>query len=629
MCVETIEVLIGLNNWFNIKVNKLVPCPHCVENQTPEPDQWNFRLSDLASLAAKGTWVAECTANPQDKKAIQLTRLVPDMALSDLDMVKIPYEELVLSEEVGKGAFGVIHRATWYTLDVAVKSLVSMQQEDQRQKAFEEFRREVWVMSGMKHPNLVNLLGFCVDPFAIVMEFIPYGNLHHYLRDKTKPLDWSLRLKIALDIAKGMYYLHDATPPFIHRDLKSPNILLVDLDPNAEVTAKIGDFGLSSRMYVPSLKENSKDRDVVNPTWLAPEIIREEEFTEKSDVYSYGIILWELLTGAHPFGEFQFQFMFELEDLVKRGGRPTMPADAPTDFATLIRRCWSGDPNERPAFLEIITSLIAIAAEMAPALYIPEDILQTNKQGTAGTWARIDTGDGTDGPALTGQFLKQIKTNPVTKVYSLLQCTGNQMWAGTRDGSILIYNTENGQLMARNENIHKQQINTMILANRRVWTHSWGEDIKIWKLLDQEQVRQALVAAEKTSEETYLQIRSSGVTKKLKRRFVVLKNKRMIIYKFDTDKAPQSIIELPGALIAEEKSPKRCGFELRALNNKPLQFVCKDKAEQAEWFNLVKTEIDRQEKQYDLELVSKIEVSDVHCITVLDGKVWAGTTEVR
>jgi len=96
----------------------------------------------------------------------------------------------------------VIYRAIWQNQVVAVKSLTGSTQEDAKQKAFDEFRREVWVMSGMRHPNLVNLLGFCVNPFAIVMEFVEFGNLYNFLR-KQDELSWSLRLKIALDIARG------------------------------------------------------------------------------------------------------------------------------------------------------------------------------------------------------------------------------------------------------------------------------------------------------------------------------------------------------------------------------------------------------------------------------------------
>jgi len=85
MCVETIEVLIGLNNWFNIKVDKFVPCAHCLESNFPESQIWQFPLEKLVDLAARGIWVAECESNAQDKKGVQLNRLVPDLALADLE----------------------------------------------------------------------------------------------------------------------------------------------------------------------------------------------------------------------------------------------------------------------------------------------------------------------------------------------------------------------------------------------------------------------------------------------------------------------------------------------------------------------------------------------------------------
>jgi len=115
-------------------------------------------------------------------------------------------------------------------------------------------------------------------------------------------------MKISLDIACGMRHLHEASPPLVHKDLKSPNILLVSFHPKAPVMAKVADFGLSSRLYVPEFQETAKKRAVGNPTWLAPEIMREEEFTEKSDIYAFGLILWELLTRKHPYEEFKFKF---------------------------------------------------------------------------------------------------------------------------------------------------------------------------------------------------------------------------------------------------------------------------------------------------------------------------------
>jgi serine/threonine protein kinase len=567
---------------------------------------------------------------------------------------RISHDEIQFFAEVGKGAFGVIYRANWRGYDVAVKTMMHAQNDDMREKAFNEFRREVYVMSGMKHTNLVNLLGFCVDPFALVMEFVPGGNLYHYMRNLSLPMDWPLRLKIALDVAKGMHYLHDASPPFIHRDLKSPNILLVAADANAEVTAKVGDFGLSSRLFVPSLKEKSIDRDVANPTWLAPEILKEEEFTEKSDIYSFGIILWELVTRQHPFSEYNYQFMFELEDIIKTGGRPTIPADVPEDYAVLIRRCWSPDPTERPSFLEIIRCLVVLAAYLAPTLYIPDDVLQRSHQASlkmqlASAAAQLTSDDPDDVGApvaassssdpqdnyvCAGQFLKQLRA-PMTKssIYSLLFCGGNQVWAGCRDGSVLVWNAENGLLIARHENVHKNQVSSMLAVGNRVWTHSWGEDIKVWKTLGEDQVQLMFVDAEKDLKDGWLHIKTSGIIGKVKRRFFKIRSKRLFVFKSDTDKSPAIMLDLVnGVELTDEKAPKKFQFELKPKGGKEkdkICVVCKDKEEQAAWVAAIHTEIERPEKALELELVSKIEAPDVNCLIVLDGLVWAGTTEMR
>src|SRR5262245_233367 len=118
-----------------------------------------------------------------------------------------------------------------------------------------------------------------------------------------------------------MEFLHTLTPPLLHRDLKSPNILLDSVDENALVVAKVSDFGLSSLLFISALKEKTADRAVANHTWLAPEVLLEEPYSEKSDVYAAGIMFHELLTRDHPYDEYQYKFMWELEDIIKSGKR--------------------------------------------------------------------------------------------------------------------------------------------------------------------------------------------------------------------------------------------------------------------------------------------------------------------
>ncbi|EGC33072.1 roco8, ROCO family protein [Dictyostelium purpureum] len=222
--------------------------------------------------------------------------------------------------------------------------------------AIYEFRREVWLMSGLSHPNIVQMKGFCFEPYSIIMEYMNLGNLSIYLKKKKEEgqqLSWSLVLKIAIDIASGMAFLHNITPPLVHRDLKSPNILLAT-DPNdpSNIIAKLSDFGLS-RTVVQSFVSKVVD----NPTWLAPEVLKGFEYNEKGDIYSYGMILWELYHMELPFEEFDFKFMSTLEDNILSGLRPSINQNCNRMYASLITKCWSSDPNLRPSFNSILKSL--------------------------------------------------------------------------------------------------------------------------------------------------------------------------------------------------------------------------------------------------------------------------------
>eukprot|EP00339_Tiarina_fusa_P014873 CAMPEP_0117053630 /NCGR_PEP_ID=MMETSP0472-20121206/37103_1 /TAXON_ID=693140 ORGANISM="Tiarina fusus, Strain LIS" /NCGR_SAMPLE_ID=MMETSP0472 /ASSEMBLY_ACC=CAM_ASM_000603 /LENGTH=224 /DNA_ID=CAMNT_0004768777 /DNA_START=509 /DNA_END=1180 /DNA_ORIENTATION=+ len=222
------------------------------------------------------------------------------------DIEHLDRNEIVLQNELGEGSFARVYRATYKGSEVAVKVIKLdsdspdiKETDEQLRERFVEFRHEVSLMSGLDHPNLVELKGLCLDTDEMLMvtEYLAYGDLFNFLHDENQKMPWSLRLKIAYDVAKGMKFLHTTTPPIIHRDLKTPNILLASTKSNARVCAKVADFGLSS-----TLVHTISGRNVFNPNWLAPEVmVPGAEYTEKADVYSYGIILWELVTRQVPF----------------------------------------------------------------------------------------------------------------------------------------------------------------------------------------------------------------------------------------------------------------------------------------------------------------------------------------
>ncbi len=130
--------------------------------------------------------------------------------------------------------------------------------------------------------------------------------------------------------------------------------------------AKVADFGLSSRLFLNELKERMRDRAVELPTWLAPEVLSELPYTEKSDVYAFGVILWELYTGEHPFLEFRFKYQLQLEEAIKGGIRPIIPGNCPVRWAALLARCWDSTPSKRPTFESVCAELDAIYSEDEP-----------------------------------------------------------------------------------------------------------------------------------------------------------------------------------------------------------------------------------------------------------------------
>eukprot|EP01105_Mastigella_eilhardi_P001278 TRINITY_DN1156_c0_g1_i1.p1 TRINITY_DN1156_c0_g1~~TRINITY_DN1156_c0_g1_i1.p1 ORF type:complete len:2213 (+),score=546.42 TRINITY_DN1156_c0_g1_i1:78-6716(+) len=351
-------------------VSVYVPCSHCLAIGRPPT---LFAIKDCEAAFVKGESHLYCGEN----NAVQLTVLVPDFALEACDAVKLDYKDLCIEKQLGEGGAAIVYKGTWKMNGqvVAVKQLkvgdcdtTTAAAPGGQNQAFSEFRREVWVMSGLKHSCIVQLVGLCLDPLCIVTEYVPYGNLFELIHDCPskenptggRPLLLPVKLKIALDVACAMEFLHGTTPPQLHRDLKSPNILLCGLSETDKVVAKVADFGLAG------LQHSISTRAVENPVWLAPEVMRQEQPTLKSDVYSFGVILWELATREFFFGDCSFNSV--IEQKVIAGERPPLPSgpDFPEELCALVRRCWAGLPAQRPFFSDCVHSLLQIISECCP-----------------------------------------------------------------------------------------------------------------------------------------------------------------------------------------------------------------------------------------------------------------------
>lgn len=271
--------------------------------------------------------------------------LEPSLAM---DWLEISWDELHIKERVGAGSFGTVHRAEWHGSDVAVKVLSVQDFLDDQLK---EFLREVAIMKRIRHPNVVLFMGAVTKRphLSIVTEYLPRGSLYRLIHRPANGeiLDQRRRLRMALDVAKGINYLHCLNPPIVHWDLKSPNLLV-----DKNWTVKVCDFGLSRFKANTFLSSKSV---AGTPEWMAPEFLRGEPSNEKSDVYSFGVILWELVTLQQPWNGLSPAQVVGAVAFQNR--RLAIPQNTSPMLASLMESCWADDPVQRPSFSSIVDSL--------------------------------------------------------------------------------------------------------------------------------------------------------------------------------------------------------------------------------------------------------------------------------
>ncbi|GAB4835963.1 Serine/threonine-protein kinase edr1 [Ancistrocladus abbreviatus] len=189
----------------------------------------------------------------------------------DVGECEIPWEVLVIGERIGLGSYGEVYHADWNGTEVAVKKFLD---QDFSGAALAEFRREVRIMRRLRHPNVVLFMGAVTRPpnLSIVTEFLPRGSLYRILHRPNCQIDEKRRIKMALDVARGMNCLHTSIPTIVHRDLKSPNLLV-----DKNWTVKVSDFGLSRLKHNTFLSSKST---AGTPEWMAPEVLRNEPSNE-------------------------------------------------------------------------------------------------------------------------------------------------------------------------------------------------------------------------------------------------------------------------------------------------------------------------------------------------------------
>ncbi|XP_060928989.1 mitogen-activated protein kinase kinase kinase 10 [Limanda limanda] len=270
--------------------------------------------------------------------------------------LEVDFSELLLEEVIGAGGFGKVYRGVWRGEEVAVKAARQDPDEDISVTA-ESVRQEARLFWMLRHPNIISLRGVCLgEPnLCLVMEYARGGALNRALAGKKIPprvlVNW------AVQVATGMDYLHNqAFVSIIHRDLKSSNILILEPVARDDLygkTLKITDFGLAREWH-----QTTKMSAAGTYAWMAPEVIKLSLISKSSDVWSFGVLLWELLTGEVPYRE--IDALAVAYGVAMNKLTLPVPSTCPEPFAQLLAECWSPNPHSRPSFTNILMRLLAI-----------------------------------------------------------------------------------------------------------------------------------------------------------------------------------------------------------------------------------------------------------------------------
>ncbi|KAG6636343.1 hypothetical protein I3843_11G103800 [Carya illinoinensis] len=301
-----------------------------------------------------------------------------DLPYSSKDIIK-KLEALNEEHVIGCGGFGTVYKLAMDDGNVfALKRIIKMNEGFDR-----FFERELEILGSIKHRYLVNLRGYCNSPTSklLIYDFLPGGSLDEALHERSEQLDWDARLNIILGAAKGLAYLHhDCSPRIIHRDIKSSNILL---DSNLE--ARVSDFGLAKLLE----DEESHITTIVAGTfgYLAPEYMQSGRATEKTDVYSFGVLVLEVLSGKRPtdasFIEKGLNIVGWLNFLVTESRQREIvdtqcegvQAESLDALLSVAIQCVSSSPEERPTMHRVVQLLESEV--MTPC---PSDFYDSNSE---------------------------------------------------------------------------------------------------------------------------------------------------------------------------------------------------------------------------------------------------------
>lgn len=310
---------------------------------------------------------------PRDN--ISMVSLSPDL-LDEVKNVLIPADMLRIedSQIIGKGHFGTVYHG--YLIDsnkqeihCAVKSLNRITDVGE----VDQFLREGLIMKGFHHPNILSLLGIMLPKEGLPLVVLPYmkhGDVRHFIRSEKRNPTVKDLIGFGLQVAKGMEYL--AQKKFVHRDLAARNCML-----DETFTVKVADFGMARDIYDKEYYSIQDHKRVKLPVkWMAIESLQTQKFTTKSDVWSYGVLLWELLTrGASPYPDVD---PYDITHYLLKGRRLPQPQFCPDALYSIMLACWDPEPECRPTFSNLVTEVQHILSGLEGEHYISLKVTYVN-----------------------------------------------------------------------------------------------------------------------------------------------------------------------------------------------------------------------------------------------------------
>ncbi|XP_034995778.1 fibroblast growth factor receptor 1 isoform X2 [Zootoca vivipara] len=296
---------------------------------------------------------------------------------------ELPRDRLILGKPLGEGCFGQVVLAEAIGLDKdkpnrVTKVAVKMLKSDATEKDLSDLISEMEMMKMIgKHKNIINLLGACTQdgPLYVIVEYASKGNLREYLQARRPPgmeycynpthipeeqLSFKDLVSCAYQVARGMEYL--ASKKCIHRDLAARNVLVTE-----DSVMKIADFGLARDIHhIDYYKKTTNGRLPVK--WMAPEALFDRIYTHQSDVWSFGVLLWEIFTlGGSPYPGVPVEELFKL---LKEGHRMDKPSNCTNELYMMMRDCWHAVPSQRPTFKQLVEDLDRIVAMTSNQEYL-------------------------------------------------------------------------------------------------------------------------------------------------------------------------------------------------------------------------------------------------------------------